>query len=560
MWSSPEQVVLVQSRLLLQCRCQAAGAETSTGFFGQDRQHIRHLVHTCGGTYSGDLLADYTTHLVYKDLALAKDGEKFATALSWGIPVMPFSWLQSNAQSQHELPATYKPSASEPVAASPATKLQQLSLQDSRLCKGSGTAQRHEHKADCTDRAAPHAGTDQTPRDVASQVDGQHSVIHSGRADAQADTAQELELLSCKGSCQTDPSEALLTQSPSAGAILPDASGSDTCSDHCSPIPSVSRPSDPHTLHLLGPAAAEPSSPRSSDEVVIPDSQPDDPATYHPGQQLALSLTPVAEGSTPELRSSPNSPGTHGHGAVADSPSSELDETQSDIEHITSQDLALTASDASPAVNDSWQAPGSLQHVAAGPVGACDSDGEACEAIPDTELQASPSSGPDVQFALPHSSQGSAAGSSHAQELMSGLQQQHADRSLQQEPLLLPQLSKQQHVQQQQQQHLQSHVLPFPEQACCTLQEQHSQQQQNTSSSHSDALHHSEQLEPSLSDSVSRGSPSTSSASCAFVIEDSDDESDFQAQKPARPSTGSCYSIHAMSRTASDRCEPDLTA
>lgn len=106
------------------------------GFFGHHRQHIRSIVQSSGGTYSGDLLEDYTTHLVYKDLAAARRGEKYTTALAWGIPVLPFSWLEQSLAQQRLLPANCQTSTETMTAlASPATKLHMLSLQVWIVCE-----------------------------------------------------------------------------------------------------------------------------------------------------------------------------------------------------------------------------------------------------------------------------------------------------------------------------------------------------------------------------------------------------------------------------------------
>lgn len=83
--------------------------------------------------YSGDLLQDLTTHLVFKDHSTAVCGEKYVTAEAWGIPVLPYTWLQDSAAQQQLLPAPYpchppQSTGAEEVA-SPATKMQLLSLQ-----------------------------------------------------------------------------------------------------------------------------------------------------------------------------------------------------------------------------------------------------------------------------------------------------------------------------------------------------------------------------------------------------------------------------------------------
>lgn len=110
----------------------------AVGFFGQHRHHIRELVNSSGATYSGDLLEGFTTHLVYKDLNAAKCGEKYATALEWGIPVLPFSWLTESAAHQQLLPADAVPRVLTAEGLTcPATKLQMLSLQ---VCLSDNTA------------------------------------------------------------------------------------------------------------------------------------------------------------------------------------------------------------------------------------------------------------------------------------------------------------------------------------------------------------------------------------------------------------------------------------
>ena len=140
---------------------------------------------------------------------------------------------------------------------------------------------------------------------------------------------------------------------------------------------------------------------------------------------------------------------------------------------------------------------------------------QACEGIPDTEQQASPSTtaqaGPPPEAAIPAAP---GTNSSCAFNSSTALSASDAD---------VPQAKQQSQEQQQQQQ-----------------QQQRRQQQQ--------------QLQPPKSAcSSSIGSPGTSFASRAFVIEDSDSESDFQPLKPARHSTGSFQSAQQTGKLSGYR-------
>ena len=489
------------------------------GFFGQDRQEIRHLVQNGGGTYSGDLLLDHTTHLVYKDIDLAKRGEKYATALSWGIPVLPFLWLQDCAQCSSILPEVYKPNIAQAADASPASKMQQLRLRDDRPSDVTHTAcglNKPTPPNNALSHGAPQIEAPPSPQDIASQVLGQHTMLHSAKISQRTSSADALDLLSCVGSCQPDLSQALLTQSPSVAVNPADDSASDTCSDHCSPVHSNRELSQASSAPATAAAAAgvahdASSSPSSTHDIILPDSQPDDSTTCQAGQHL------TAEASIPASIQHPSqqSPGT-----VPDSPLESADQSLLSAEHPLPCSPDDPNADAVCTTSDSWQAcdsPGRQPPACRWEADAAVEE-QQCEAIPDTEVQGLLSSPAER-----HMLEAAAASSS---QVPVHLDCQQAASASQHDRIML-QKQQQQQQQRQQQQGWQQDMMQQPQ------------------------TH--EQLEVSFAGSVAPGSPSTSYASCAVVIEDSDDESDFQACKPARPNTASSRSV-SSTKLACHRC------
>ncbi|KAA6429413.1 MAG: hypothetical protein FRX49_00807 [Trebouxia sp. A1-2] len=235
---------------------------TGTGFFGRHRQHIRHLVQSSGGTYSGDLLLDFTTHLVYKDLSIAEQGEKYATAKSWGIPVLPFSWLQDSAEGKKLLPSTYRLCTAQQEAASPALKLQQLCLQD-HLPSTVVIAQVPLHISLCPSTDQDDSECVKVPQDASSQQ-GTLSMLHSTDQQPSHERLTEASsLMSCQGSF--DPAEPKPPLNNSQGA-----DSSETCSNHSdlAECEAAHQSSDPD--------APIDQPPTTSDDLIIPDSQPDD--------------------------------------------------------------------------------------------------------------------------------------------------------------------------------------------------------------------------------------------------------------------------------------------
>ncbi|KAL3160839.1 hypothetical protein ABBQ38_009244 [Trebouxia sp. C0009 RCD-2024] len=505
---------------------------TGTGFFGRDRQQIRHLVQSCGGTYSGDLLLDHTTHVVYKDLNLAKRGEKYATALSWGIPVLPFSWLQDSAQCRCILPDTYKPNMAEPATASPATKMQRLCLQEDTLCHPADTARRLL-KPNLQHRTKPHAEARPSPQDIASQVKGQHRMLHSSQDSQEpASVADALDLLSCVGSCQPDLTEDILTQSPGAAVGPEDTSDSDTCSDRCNPAGSVQQLLEtgqapaPATAAALAGDAHNASLQASTREIILPDSQPEDSTLHQAGQQLASAVTEAEWPEATHRRSS------HGQDTIPDSPLETTVPAHLAVKHPQTASPGYASADAVCKTESSWQGDNSP-----GPQPAALLDGDAaaegdckCEAVPDTEMQVLPSSPVDMPLAL--------------QPGIAAVSSSHVSSTHALVPRLLPPQPPRQHAGHQQSQHAPSVQHPQQEQHQQEQQQQEQQQQQQQllvpQPPQTDEHQEADRL--SLADSVAQGSPSTSYASRAFVIEDSDDESDFQPYRPARPSTGSSHS------------------
>ena len=499
------------------------------GFFGQDRQHIRHLVENAGGTYSGDLLLDHTTHLVYKDIDRAKRGEKFVTALSWGIPVLPYLWLQECAHCSSILPETYKPNIAQAADASPATKMQQLRLRDDRPCYVAHTAcglNKSSPPHNALSHRKPLVEERRSPLDIASQVSGQHAMLHSAKDSQRMSSADALDLLSCVGSCQPDLSQAPLTQSPSVAVNLADDSASDTCSDHCSPVHSnrelAQASSAPATAAAAG-VAHDASSPQSSThDIILPDSQPDDSTTCQAGQHL------TAEASTPA--SIPN-PSQESPGTVPDSPLESADQSLLPAERPLHCSPGDPIADAVCTTSDSWQAcdsPGHQPPACCWEVDAAVEE-QQCEAIPDTEVQGFLLSPADMHVRAQLD-----AGAASSRHVPVHLDCQQAASESQHDKIML---------QQQQQQHQ-------PEQQ--QKQQQRCRQQDMLQQPQTHEQHEPDQL--SFAGSVAQSSPSTSCASRAVVIEDSDDESDFQkACKPARPSTASSRSV-SSTKLACHRC------
>ena len=497
---------------------------------------------SAGGTYSGDLLLDHTTHLVYKDLDLAKRGEKYATALSWGIPVLPFSWLQASAQCRSILPDTYKPVIAQAADASPATKMQQLHLQDDRLCHVTHTVGR-VNAPNLQHQAEPQAEVPHSPLDIASQVRGQHTVLYPAQT-SQHCSADVFDVPSCIGSCQPDLSEALLTQSPGFTVNL-DESGSDTCSDHCGSAQSGQELSEANSAPAAAAAAAVAAvgvtaglahsvSPHSSThDVILLDSQPDDSTTYKAGQHV------MAEAPIPGCISlNRQSPGT-----IPDSPLEVTDQPLIATKHPRACIPEDASANAVCGLSDSWQAcesPG--QQPAACCLRGDDAvEDQRCEAIPDTEMQGPLPSNADMSIGQQlGADEAGRASSSHAsvqvERQRAGSQSGHVPDTLQQQQL---QQQPQQH-QQQPQQHQQQ-------------QKQQKQQRQHDMNQQPETHQQHELDRLSFSASLAQGSPSTSCASRGVIIEDSDDESDFQACKPARPSTASSDADPSI-KVACQRC------
>lgn len=475
---------------------------------------------SAGGTYSGDLLLDHTTHLVYKDLDLAKRGEKYTTALSWGIPVLPFSWLQDSAQCRSILPDTCKPVIPQAANASPATKMQQLRLQDDRPCQVTHTAGRL-NVPNLQHQAEPQAEAPSNPLDIASQVRGQHTVLQSAQTSQHSCSADVFDVPSCIGSCQPDLSEALLTQSPGDAVNVADESGSDTCSDHCSPAQPVQELLEASSAPATAAAAAgltHDASPQSSThDVILPDSQPDDSTRYQADQHFMAEL-PIPD--------SVHSPSQHSPGTIPNSPWEMTNQPVLAAEHPEACSPGNPSANADFSCSDSWRACDSPGQQPA----ACCLEGDdavedqQCEAIPDTEMQGPLSSSADTSIGqqLGAAEAGAAASSTHASL---DVEQQRSSSEMGH----LPNMLQKEHLQQQQQQ-----------------QQQDMLQQPQTYEQHElDRL--------SFAGSVAQGSPGTSFNSHGVIIEDSDDESDFQAPKPARPSTASSHAIPSM-KVACHRC------
>lgn len=52
------------------------------------------MVHVLGGIYSGDLVANHTTHLVVSDTCDNTSSRKRHMACQWNIPIVPYRWLR----------------------------------------------------------------------------------------------------------------------------------------------------------------------------------------------------------------------------------------------------------------------------------------------------------------------------------------------------------------------------------------------------------------------------------------------------------------------------------
>lgn len=442
-----------------------------------------------GGTYSGDLLLDFTTHLVYKDLSIAEQGEKYATAKSWGIPVLPFSWLQDSAEGKKLLPSTYRLCTAQQEAASPALKLQQLCLQD-HLPSTVVIAQVPLHISLCPSTDQDDSECVKVPQDASSQQ-GTLSMLHSTDQQPSHERLTEASsLMSCQGSF--DPAEPKPPLNNSQGA-----DSSETCSNHSdlAECEAAHQSSDPD--------APIDQPPTTSDDLIIPDSQPDDSLPTC-ANQAVTALIAEAQSTGAERADRSQRQATS---SIPDSPLnfSAACGSRAKYEQMRSSSCSTVAEACcSRDTSDQPQLLGqSALHASA------TSPDNSCEAVPDTELQASPSAQLDLPEAPGTSSSNivdcmSASGpidlnSQHAK------QQSEHNRLQQQDP---QQQEQQQQVHQQSQPHMRQQQLQPPQSVC----------------------------------SSSTCSPGTSCASCAFVIEDSDSESEFQPLKPARLSTSSFHS------------------
>ena len=451
-----------------------------------------------GGTYSGDLLLDFTTHLVYKDHSIAEQGEKYATAKSWGIPVLPFSWLQDSAEGKKLLPSTYRPCTAQQEAASPATKLQQLCLQD-HLPSTIVIAQRPLHISLCPSTNQDESESVKVPQDASSQVQGLSMLHSTDQQPSHKRLTEASKLMSCHGSF--DPAE---PEPPLNNAQ--DAESSETCSNRSdlADCEAAHQSSDPD-------AAPIEDQPPTSDDLIIPDSQPDDSLPSCANQAVmpvtALTAEPLSAGAEPADKSQGQ--------AMSSIPDSPLEFTaacssRAEYEQTRSASCSTVAETccSSPDNSDQQQLP----EQSAFDVSAASAT-DSCEAVPDTELQTSPSISIPAQLSLPEAPGTSssyivdcmsASGPSDLDSQRAEQQSEHGQLQ-QQKP---QQQEQQQQVHQQLQLHMRQQQLQPPQSVC----------------------------------SSSTGSPGTSYASRAFVIEDSDSESDFQPLKPARPSTSSFHS------------------
>ncbi len=104
---------------LLPCFLRVRPPCTSfTGFTGEEREVIKNWASQLGVTYSGDLVARSTTHLVARDLLAVFSTQKYFAALQWGINIVSFRWLYDSLQAGRLLPVG--PYKSDPDRAGPA--------------------------------------------------------------------------------------------------------------------------------------------------------------------------------------------------------------------------------------------------------------------------------------------------------------------------------------------------------------------------------------------------------------------------------------------------------
>ena len=61
------------------------------------RQDLKRLVESNGGTYSGDLVCGYTTHLVANE----PTGNKYIHAKSWKVKVVKFAWVTDSVKAKY---------------------------------------------------------------------------------------------------------------------------------------------------------------------------------------------------------------------------------------------------------------------------------------------------------------------------------------------------------------------------------------------------------------------------------------------------------------------------
>ncbi|DBA94726.1 TPA: hypothetical protein ACH3X1_002280 [Trebouxia sp. C0004] len=452
------------------------------------------MVQSSGGTYSGDLLLEFTTHLVYKDLSIAEQGEKYATAKSWGIPVLPFSWLQDSAEGKKLLPSTYRLCTPQQEAAFPSLKLQQLCLQD-HLPSTTIIAQGPLHTSVCPSTDQDDSGSVKVLQDASSQVRGL-SMLHS--TDPSHERLNEASnLMSCHGSF--DPAE---PEPPLNNAQ--DADNSETCSNRSdlADCEAAHQSSDPD-------APIEDQPPTTSDDLIIPDSQPDDSLPSCADQAVMPVTALVAEAQSAGAEPADKIQG-QATSFISDSPLECTAACSSRAEYEqTRSSSCSTVAETCCSSGHSDQQPFPEQSAFDA---SATSPTNSCEAVPDTELQTSPSISVPAQLSL---SEVRGTSSSYIMDCTStigpadlesqGAEQQSEDTQLQQQKP--QQQEEQQQVHQPLHPHARQQQLQLPQSVC----------------------------------SSSTGSPGTSYASRAFVIEDSDSESDFQPLKPTRPSTSSFH-------------------
>lgn len=468
-----------------------------------------------GGTYSGDLLLDFTTHLVYKDQSLAQQGEKYATAKSWGIPVLPFAWLQDSAKRKRLLPSSFVPQTTLPDAASPATKLQQLCLHEDRPDILAAA-----HRPMCSSPVEVQAPSEpvKLPIDAGSQLHGPGTLHDMAQQQSHLQITQSseaAELASCHGSCE--PGQ--LGQDMPSFEDPQDADGSETCSNRSD----IGAADCEIELEADG-AHAEAQGPPPTDDLIIPDSQPDDSLGFG-AHQLTMPVT-SSSGEPGFVGAEPDASGqAHVSTSIPDSPLDVMTGTSYQSEH----EKLLSLHSSTGADWHSIQIPERRQPLDCLVAGASEaSPSHSREAVPDTEPQASPSTSLPAHpslFAAPAGS--SSSTDSRPASVTPDLEAMHATtppkQHRQKEQLHeLQQQGRLQHLQGQQQQGRQQPQPQQPSQSVC---------------------------------SSSTGSPSTSYASRALVIEDSDSESDFQPLKPARPSTSSFHSS-AQQANRPAACKP----